>query len=428
MLSGPSGREELAARQLAALDALLRELARHNPFYAPRITAAGLAGGVASLERFTASMPFTTKAEIVDDQTRHPPFGSNLTWPLERYVRCHQTSGTTSAPIRWLDTAEGWSWVLDCWERVLRETGVTAADRVFFPFSFGPFLGFWGAFDAAARMGCLALPGGGMGSRERLAALLATQATAVCSTPTYALHLGEVARVQGLDLASSAVRRLIVAGEPGGSLEATRERISALWGGARVFDHHGMTEIGPVSFPNLEHPGVLHVIETAYFAEVLDPATQQPVEPGQTGELVLTNLGRTGSPLLRYRTGDVVRRDERGPEELGRVEMALAGGILARTDDMVVVRGVNLYPSAIEKVIRTEPAVAEFRVELGSGGALAELRIIVEPLEGEGDPEALRARLERALRESFHLRLPVTLTSPGSLPRFELKARRWVRV
>lgn len=427
-MNRPPAAHQLVAHQLAALDRLLREVAASNPFYAPRLAAAGLGGGVASLERFTEGMPFTTKAEIVDDQLRHPPFGSNLTYPLERYVRCHQTSGTTSTPIRWLDTAESWSWVLDAWERVLRESGVTAADRVFFPFSFGPFLGFWGAFDAAARMGCLVLPGGGMGSRERLAALITTGATALCLTPTYALHLGEVARSEGIDLGASAVRRLIVAGEPGGSLAATRERISALWGGAQVLDHHGMTEIGPVSFPNLEHPGVLHVLERAYLAEVLDPATLEPVAPGQTGELVLTNLGRTASPLLRYRTGDLVRRDERGPELLGKTELALAGGILARTDDMVVVRGVNLYPSAIEKVIRTEPEVAEFRVELGGAAALAELRLLVEPLAEVADPEAMRARLERALREAFHLRLPVMLAAPGSLPRFELKARRWTRV
>jgi phenylacetate-CoA ligase len=153
------------------------------------------------------------------------------------------------------------------------------------------------------------------------------------------------------------VRRIIVAGEPGGGIPATRARIESLWPGAKLVDHHGMTEVGPASYECPQRPGLLHIIESAYFPEVIDRQTGEAVEPGSRGELVLTNLGRTGSPVLRYRTGDLVKL---GPAErcpCGAWDMALEGGILGRCDDMVVVRGVNIFPSAVEEVVRSQGVV-----------------------------------------------------------------------
>lgn len=422
----PTSREEIRRRQLASLRELIAEILPRNRFYGPRLRAAGIEGPPESLEAFTAALPLTTKEELVQDQQAHPPWGTNLTYPLERYTRFHQTSGSTGAPMRWPDTAEGWAWQLGVWKEVFRTAGVTAADRVFFPFSFGPFLGFWTAFDAAEDLGCLVIPGGGLNSASRLSLLLDIGATVLCATPTYALRLAEVAQEKGFDLGRSQVRAVVVAGEPGGSVPATRERLSAAWGGALVLDHHGMTEVGPVSFPNPRIPDLLHVAETSYLAEILNPETGEAVPPGTAGELVLTTLGRPGSPLLRYRTGDLVRASERPPEELGRPELALEGGILARVDDMVVVRGVNLYPSALEQILRSQPEVGEFRVELSTRRAMTEVKVLVEPAAGD-DPRELCRRVEDALRTALQLRIPVEATAPGSLPRFELKARRWVR-
>ena len=418
----------MASAQLRRLRLLVAELTPGNAFYAPRLQAAGLLGQeLTSLEDFTSRMPFTTKDELVRDQELHPPYGSNLTYPLERYVRFHQTSGTSGRPLRWLDTAESWEWMLGAWTRVFEIAGLSADDRLFFPFSFGPFLGFWAAFDAAARYGCLAIPGGGMTSKARLNALSENAATVICATPTYAIHLAEVAAEEDVDLAGSAVHTVIVAGEPGGAIPATRERISCLWGGARVMDHHGMTEVGPVSFPNPRFPGVLHVLESSYLAEVVDPTTGHAAAVGEPGELVLTTLGRLGSPLLRYRTGDLVRVSTHDPEELGNVELALEGGILSRVDDMVVVRGVNLYPSAIEEVVRAMPEVAEYRVELTTRRSMAEVRVEIEPAADCQDAAGLAARLEEAFRTAFQLRIPVSVVAARALPRFELKGQRWVR-
>ena len=418
------GRAVLAASQLEQLRSLLAELFPANRFYTRKQTDCGVTFDIASLADFSARFPFTTKDEIVADQLQHPPYGTNLTYPIERYTRYHQTSGTTGTPLRWLDTPESWDWMLESWTEILRAAGVGSGDRVFFAFSFGPFIGFWLAFESAGRLGCLCLPGGGASSAARLRMILDNQASVLCCTPTYAIRLGEVAAAEKIDLKPSRVKTIIVAGEPGGSIPATRARIESLWPRARVFDHHGMTEVGPVSCECPRQPGILHVLERAYYAEVLDPATGQAVVPGQTGELVLTTLGRTGSPLLRYRTGDLVK-PVADPCPCGRAELALDGGILGRVDDMIVVRGVNIYPAAVEEIIRSSGDVAEYRVYLRESNALTEMQVEIEPVAGADDSVA--ARLERKFQDAFALRLPVIVVKPGSLPRFEMKAARWLR-
>ena len=350
---------------------------------------------------------FTTKQELTDDQAANPPYGTNLTFPLDRYTRFCQTSGTSGHPLHWLDTNESWNWMLGNWDRGYEAAGITAKDHIFFAFSFGPFLGFWTAFEAATRMGALAIPGGGMRTSVRLHTILDTRATVLCCTPTYAIRLAEAAAEAHIDLGASRVRRIVVAGEPGGSIPSTRAHIEKLWPGSSVVDHHGMTETGPVSYGCPARPGVLHVIESSYIAEVID------------GELILTNLGRIGSPLIRYRTGDLVRA-VRGTCACGTGDLALEGGILGRTDDMVVVRGVNIYPTAVEEVLRSE-CVTEYRVEVRTERALTQLHIHVEAESGA------ESRLEAALTNAFSLRIPVSRVETGTLPRFEAKAKRWIR-
>jgi phenylacetate-CoA ligase len=297
---------------------------------------------------------------------------------------------------------------------------------VFFAFSFGPFLGFWMAFEAAARMGCLCIPGGGLRSAARLRMMLDNEATVLCCTPTYAIRLGEVAREEGIDLSESKVRVIIAAGEPGASVPAVREAIEKAWPGARLFDHHGMTEVGPVTYEDARRPMSLCVIERAYLAEVIDPRTQRAVERGQVGELVLTTLGRHGSPLLRYRTNDMVKL---GYAELdGESRMVFEGGILGRADDMVFVRGVNVYPSAVDQIVRAFGEVAEYRVTVRNERAMAELSVEVEPAASCGDAAGLCAKIAEAMRDALALRVPVTAVGAGALPRFEMKAKRWVRI
>ena len=416
--SSDLSRADLDRVRADGLSALLAEVLPRHPFYARKLAGLSPAG---DLER----LPFTTRAELLAAQADRPPHGGLITYPFERYVRMHQTSGTsTGRPLRWYDTLDSWNTLLDGWLDKFRIAGLRPDDRFFFPFSFGPFIGFWSAFEAGMRYGCLCLPGGGMSSTARLRFLIDNQITVLFCTPTYALRLAEVAEQEGIDLAGSAVRALIVAGEPGGSIPATRARIEAAWGGARVLDHNGMTETGPLGIECVAAPGGLHLLETVCWPEIIDPVTDRPLPPGTTGELVITTFRRVASPLIRYRTGDLVCADPR-PCPCGRALIRLEGGLRGRVDDMIVVRGNNLHPLALQTILHRFAEVAEFLVEVDQTDTLTALRISVEPGPGvEGG--ALAGRIERTIRDELLFRAEVRVVPPGSLPRAEMKARRWV--
>ena len=410
-------REALRAHQWERVRALVAEALAGNIFLRRKWGAAGVRSA-ADLETWGefAQLPFTTKAELVADQADHPLFGTNLTYPLERYVRVHQTSGTTGTPIRWLETQESWDWWARCWGFVLAGAGVTPADRVFVPFSFGLFIGFWAGFEGTRALGALAIPGGGQDSPTRLASMEALGVTVLICTPSYALHLVEVARERGVALNKLPVRVTIHAGEPGAGIPAVRARIEEAWG-ARAFDHAGMTEIGAYGYECEEQTG-LHINESEFIAEVIDPATGAPASEG---ELVLTNLGRMGSPAVRYRTGDRVQRDDRACP-CGRTFMKLAGGILGRLDDMLIVRGVNVFPSAIEDIVRRFPAVDEFQIEVSRQEEQDELRVCLDAPDGINV-----GAVQEAFRLGLGIRIDVVAVPARSLPRYELKARRVVR-
>ena len=412
--------EYLRADRWRRLQALVRETLGVNSFWTSRWRAAGLARAedLAGWDDFHC-LPLLRKSDVVDDQAAHPPFGSNLTFPLERYVRVHQTSGTSGQPIRWLDTQASWDWWARCWGFVLAGAGVAPGDRVYFPFSFGLFVGFWAGFEGARALGALAIPGGGQDSITRLHAIQTLGATALVCTPSYALHLVETARERGVDATKLGVRVTVHAGEPGAGIPTVRARIEAGWG-ARAFDHAGMTEVGAYGYECAEQAG-LHVNESEFIVEVLDPKT---LTPAVEGELVLTNLGRIGSPVVRYRTGDRVRVTDT-PCACGRTFRRLDGGILGRLDDMLIIRGVNVFPSAIEGIVRRFPAIDEFQIEVFRTGELEEARVHIEAREADG--RAVCRLVQEALRASLGLRLDVIPAAPRTLPRFELKARRVVR-
>ena len=408
-------REVIARNQYQRLHMGLRQVLSGNAFFQGKLGGLDPRAIIGPDE--LAHLPFTTKSELIEDQQAHEPYGTNLTLPLRDYVRFHQTSGTTGRAIAVLDTAASWDWWADCWGDIYHAAGVGSDDVVFLAFSFGPFIGFWSANEGAKRIGALVVPGGGQTSAQRLRMMLRTGATVLVCTPTYALHLAEVARSEGIDLTASPVRVTIHAGEPGASIPSTRARIEEAWG-ARAYDHIGMTEVGAYAFTCLEQENV-HINEAEFIAEILDPLTGAPVAEGERGELVLTNLGRWGWPVFRYRTRDLVVR---GPARCGcgRTLLTLPGGVLGRVDDMLIVRGVNIYPSSIEAVLRRYPDVDEFRIVVLRTGALDEVEVEVEC------PEARVPEMEQALRQELSLRVPVRSVAPGSLPRFELKARRVV--
>jgi phenylacetate-CoA ligase len=398
------------------IDALLQS----NRFYQARLHR------VATWNDFER-LPLTTKAELMADQQANPPFGTNLTFPVERYSRLHQTSGTSgTTPLRWLDTPESWDWWTRIWaEHVYGSAGVRANDRVFFAFSFGPFIGFWSAFGGADRLGALVIPGGAMTTEQRLRTMLELRATVLCSTPTYAIRLAEAAQAAGIDLAASDIRITIHAGEPGASVPATRDLIERAFG-ARCFDHTGMTELGPTGVSCDARDGV-HLIESEFLFEVRDDAGTAHALPETgtiTGELLATNLGRWGSPLIRYRTGDRVEVTRR-PCSCGSPFPKMLGGIRGRVDDMFTVRGVNLYPSQVEDLVRRQAAIGEFCIEVRQVRGMEEVTILCEC---QGDGETAVSRLGNDLRLALGARIECRQVAAGSLPRSDLKSRRLRRV
>jgi phenylacetate-CoA ligase len=400
----------VASDRLSQLVALVRS---ENPFWSQRLEALDLGDDPALTD-----IPPLTKLELVHDQERHPPFGTNLTYPLDRYTQLHQTSGTTGPPLRVLDTAEDWAWWRERFAHTLTVAGVGAEDRVALTYSFGPHVQFWAAKAGLEEVGAMAIALGGMGSNQRLQTIDELGATAIWCTPTYALRLLEVAVEERLDYALEPVERVICTGEPGGSLPAVRQRIEEGFG-ARCYDHAGLTEAGPFGYPCTEGHG-LHLYDDEFVCEILDHELR-PVADGERGELVLTPLRRTGFPVLRYRTGDVVVNVE-GACPAGHDDRWLPGGIVGRSDDMVVIRGMNVYPSSIEEAVRSVSSAGEFRITFYSErSGMDEIKLEVE-LPGGAEAR----RLQELMRQQLGLRVRVVPVAPGVLPRQEGKSRRVV--
>ena len=400
--------------RLERLNALLAVVAEENAFQRERLPAVPLT--LASLDEL-AGLPITRKEDLLADQAAHPPFGSNLTFPLERYTHLHQTSGTTGATLRVLDTTEDWAWWTRGLARVLRSTGIGPGDRVALAYSFGPYVPFWATYAGVQEVGAIVVPLGGMDSLQRLQTIGEYQATALACTPNYALHLAHVANRHGLSDTLDSVERVVATGEPGASIPAVRDRIEAELG-VRCYDHAGLTEVGSFAYP-CHAGGGLHLAEDEFICELLDPTTGDPVPLGGEGELVVTALGRVGFPVIRYATGDVVdHHAETCPA--GHEGRWLPRGILGRTDDMVVIRGMNVFPSAIEQILRESPGVGEFRITFFTDPrAMDEIKLEVElaqPLEAR----PIQARL----RQRLGLRVRIVPVKPGILPPQLGKARR----
>lgn len=420
--------DELSRWQVSRLQQMLHAVIPANPFWTQKFAEAGVdPASIQSLDDLRR-LPLVSKHDLAADQAAFPPYGRNLTFPLTDYSRLHQTSGTTTGqPLRWLDTPASWNWLLDVWSTIYGLMQLRPDDRLCFPFSFGPFLGFWAGFEGALRQGNLCLAAGGMSSESRLKLIQDNQVTLLGCTPTYALRLAEVAAEKGFDAAGSSVRAILVAGEPGGAIPSVRARIESAWG-ARVFDHWGMTEIGPLASEAADDPGNLTVIESACIAEIINPESGQPVPPGTTGELVITNLGRIGSPVIRYRTGDLVVADPQ-PHPSGRTWLRLKGGIQGRTDDMLIVRGNNVFPSSIEAIVREFTEITEFRLVVSRKREMNHVKLEIEPGPQLSDAEiaSLSGRLSKTIKERLQFHAEVAAVPINSLPRFEMKAKRLIR-
>ena len=415
-------RKALEALQIEKLCSMLEQIYGRNRFYTDKLDAAGIHPDSIQTLDDLRRLPLTEKSELVQAQSDALPFGSNTTFEESAYSRFHQTSGTTGTPLRVLDTPESWDWWGRCWGHVLAGAGLTENDRMFVPFSFGPFIGFWAAVEGAQKINALMIPGGGRDSLQRLHLMKELGATAMCCTPTYALRLAEVAQESSFDLSEIPLRTLIHAGEPGANVPATKVRIESVWN-AKCYDHAGASEIGAHSFECEIQPNGTHVTESEFIVEVLNPETLEPVPAGEQGELIITNLGRIGYPVIRYRSGDLVVLNQQKCT-CGRSYARFEGGVLGRADDMVVVRGINVFPSAVENLVRQCESVEEFRITVTTEREMGNLAIELE-LSKNANPESARKTVDQEIQNELSLRPEITLVPSGSLPRFEMKAKRF---
>ena len=407
--------------QIEKLRSMFKKIYGHNRFYTDKFDTAGIDHKAIQNVNDMAQIPLTNKEELIKAQQDNPPFGSNATFPESAYSRFHQTSGTTGKPLRVLDTPESWEWWGRCWGFVLTGAGLTENDRLFVPFSFGPFIGFWAALEGARIINTMMIPGGGRDSLERLHLMKELGVTAICCTPTYALRLAEVAREAEFDLNEIPLRISILSGEPGANVPATKSRVESVWN-VKSYDHAGASEVGAHSFECEIQPNGTHVNESEFIVEVLNPDTLEQVSEGEQGELIITNLGRIGFPVIRYRTGDLVRLNHE-PCKCGRTFPRFEGGVLGRVDDMVVVRGINVFPSAIENLVRRSDEVEEFRITVSTVKQMGHLLIELD-LKKDTNPENAKNDVYQQIRNELGLSSEIKVVPHGSLPRFEMKARR----
>ena len=404
--------DALASFQLERLNKLLSTILPENAFYQRKF--AQFKTPLTDLEELS-DLPFTYKDELLGDETSEG-FATNLTFPPDSYSRLHRTSGTRGRPMIVLDRQEDWQWWIESWQYVLDAAEIEARDRVVMAFSFGPFIGFWSAFDAVVARGVMVAPAGGMNTIARLELIRRIGATAVFCTPSYALHMAEVARENSIEVAKLPVRKIVVAGEPGGSIPAIRDQIQDFWN-ARVFDHSGASEVGPWGFADAEGRGI-YVNESEFIAEFLSMETGEPADHGELAELVITTLGRYGSPVVRYRTGDLVRPIWNDEDDCRFV--LLDGGVLGRTDDMMIIRGVNVFPTSIEQILRSFPEIIEYRLTAHKIKQIDELLVEIEDRLQQPD------RVKAELQVRLGLRIDVKCVDIGTLPRFEGKGKRFI--
>ncbi len=422
-------REELDALKLVRLRRMVAWAYERSPFWRRKLDAAKVRPETIRSLDHIRRLPFLTKAELIAEQEAHPPYGELLTAPASVGVAYHHTSGTTGkTPFRVVESARDWSWGANAWARALYAFGLRSTDVVYLPFGYGPFIGFWGAHYAIQRIGATTVAGGAQSSEARIRQMIDVGATAIVATPSYAIRLGQIATELGIDLArDTSVVMTLHAGEPGPGIPATRALIEGIWG-SHAGDFLGMTETaGITAFECSEKRSGLHVSEDYFLEEVLDPATGEPVPMGEVGERVCTAFGIGLLPILRYRTGDLVRRIPGRECPCGRTFDLYQGGVVGRADDMRVIRGTNVYPSAVEGVVRCYPEIREFRIVLTRLRDLDEITIEIEATAGVAPDvlERIVPRLAQDLADAHEgLRFGVRLVPEGTLPVFELKARR----
>jgi phenylacetate-CoA ligase len=420
--------ERLKKLQLKKFQRVFKWTYERSKFHHKLYSEAGIEPGDIRTFEDIRKVPKVEKSMMRLIQGKDPyPYGDILSVPIEDVTTYHQTSGTTGQPVYQPDTWQDWEWCAESWAYILYAQGYRKYDRVFMPFGYHTAIAFWQAHYGAEKLGCEVIPGGVLNTEARILKIQELRATAMMATPTYVLGMADTARRKlGIDpVKDLQIRKITVAGEPGGSIPTTRKRIEEAWG-AKVYDHVGATEFGAWSYECTYQSG-LHVNEALFLVEIEDVNTGELItESGKSGKMIITAYDRQAQPCIRFDSKDII---EWSPVkcECGRTFRLTRGGVIGRADDITKVKGVLLAPTSIEEVVRSIPQLGdEFEVLVTKKGDLDDITLRVELVPGQEDNvDAVKNKLVDQLRIKTGLGYNLEFHKYGSLPRYELKAKRF---
>ena len=418
-------RAELDRLHLKKLQAVIAYAYRRSPMYRKLLDRHRVRPeDIRTMDDFVKRLPYVDKHEILSAQAMSPPFGDAAALPADFHEQRFATSGSTGAPFHIPLSHRSAALWGESWAYLYWSIGLRPRHSFYFTFNWGIFAAFWSAYMGVRRLGGTVVSGGGLDSKARLRQIEQYRPDVIFATPTYALYLGETARELGVDLRDTSISHVIVAGEPGGSIPSTRQAIEDLWG-ARCYELYGIAEIGPTN-PGCPLQQGVHLCEDWYHALVVDEQGT-PVPYGEVGEHILTSYIQDGQPLIKYRSHDLVRWTDE-PCGCGQTWLYYPNGVLGRTDHMLIIKGVNVYPSAVEALLHRVRGLSEhYELHVGRDAANDYMTVKVEARPGVGaDAFAGLAReAEHVLKATIGVTIGVELEAPGKLPRYELKAKRF---
>ncbi|WP_300019153.1 AMP-binding protein [Pseudonocardia sp.] len=420
-----ASREQLDALHLQRIRHLVGWAYEHSPLHRRLYDDAGVKpADIRTWDDYHHRLPFTDKPDYVADQESAESGFGGIALPQQEWQQYFHTTGTTG---RFLNEAfgdyemhkAGSQYCYGLWDH-----GIRSSDSIYFCFDFGMWIGLWSYYWGARNLGLTIVSGGGASGVQRVRQILERRPTIVCGTPTYLLHLAEIARREGLDVREAGVRMLAGGGEAGFSVPGTRERLRQAWGVEQIYDAYGIGEALFIGQSCAEWGGGVHGIEDVCHSYSVGPDSGDPVASGEVGEHVITSYTHFTQPFIKYRTHDLVRIDDRPDHGCGWTWKHFPGVVLGRADFMVTIRGVNVYPTAVENLVSEVPGLSHhYELHISRVDGMDRMLVRAESNGSEGCSE-LAARLATHVRENVGVRLETDVVPSGTLPRYELKTKR----
>ncbi len=417
-------RKKLEALQLHRLKLQLKRCYEHSDFYRDKFAEAGVDPKEIRSLSDVSRLPFVTKPELREEQKAHPPFGRYALASPNTWAELHPSTGTTGAPVNTVWSYKDVKLISQWTARTMWTFGVRPGDVVQNAFSYGLWVAGMSTHYASQKLGCFVIPIGASMTERQIDYLLNPGPSAILCTPSYALHIAERLKQRGVSPEEIPLRIGCFGGEGGAEVPATREKIERGLG-IDAFDYYGCAEIGPTIGSECSEKAGIHWVEDHLLIEIIDPETKMPCEPGEVGVLVITHLTKEATPMIRYWTNDLAKLDK-SKCKCGRTHARSPGGILGRSDDMIVYKGAKFYPVQVEKVVRSFCELSdEFCIELTTDPNLGTdaCTVLVECLKEEDIPK-VTPHIKHGLREECQVTPEIRFVPFGTLERTTFKAKR----